>query len=98
MGNLYNLRNMARALGVSQEWLADRADAEEVPALKAGKRWLFSAPAVVEALEVLASKPAPRGRRVAGAHPGVAAGDGRPTGDKVTSCHVAAGVPAGEVG
>lgn len=47
---LLSLLRMARRLGVTQQWLRAEADAGRVPCLKAGKRYLFNADAVQQAL------------------------------------------------
>ena len=47
---------MARRLGVTQDWLRSEADAGKVPCLLAGKRYLFNAIAVQEALAAQAAK------------------------------------------
>jgi len=39
--DLLPLRRMAARLGVPSKWLRERAEANEVPALRAGNRWLF---------------------------------------------------------
>jgi len=46
---------MARRLGVTQEWLRHQANADKIPCLKAGKRYLFNPIAVQEALAAKAS-------------------------------------------
>ena len=56
MSDLLSLARMARRLGVTQEWLRDQADAGNVPCLRAGKRYLFNAVAVREALAAEAAK------------------------------------------
>jgi len=38
---LLPLRRMAARLGVPSKWLRERAEAGDVPALRAGDRWLF---------------------------------------------------------
>lgn len=54
---LLTLARMARRLGVTMAWLRNMADAELVPCLKAGTRYLFN-PQVVEArLAELAARP-----------------------------------------
>jgi hypothetical protein len=55
---LLNLASMARVLGVPKQWLRDEADAERVPCLRAGDRYLF-APSAVE--RVLAERAAQSG-------------------------------------
>lgn len=39
--DLLPLRRMAARLGVPSKWLKERAEAGEIPALRAGNRWLF---------------------------------------------------------
>lgn len=56
MSELLSLARMARRLGVTQDWLRDQADAGNVPCLRAGKRYLFNAVAVQEALAVQAAR------------------------------------------
>lgn len=56
MSDLLSLARMARRLGVTQDWLREQADAGNVPCLLAGKRYLFNAVAVEEALAVQAAK------------------------------------------
>ena len=56
MAELLSLVRMARRLGVTQDWLREQADAGKVPCLRAGKRYLFNAVAVQEALAVQAAK------------------------------------------
>ena len=56
MTELLSLARMARRLGVTQDWLRAEADAGRVPCLRAGKRHLFNAAAVQEALAVQAAK------------------------------------------
>jgi hypothetical protein len=58
MSELLSLSSMARRAGVTQQWLREQADAGTVPCLQAGRRYLFSLPAVLEALAVRASRPA----------------------------------------
>jgi hypothetical protein len=57
MNELLSLSRMARRLGVTQQWLRAEAAAGRVPCLRAGKRILFAAAAVEDALAVLASQP-----------------------------------------
>lgn len=52
---LLSLARMARRLGVTQDWLRTQADAGLVPCLKAGRRYLFNAAAVQEALATKAA-------------------------------------------
>ena len=62
MSELLSLPRMARRLGVTQQWLRDQADAGRVPNLKAGRRYLFNAGAVEQALAVeAASLPTEKG-------------------------------------
>ncbi len=56
MAELLSLARMARRVGVTQDWLREQADAGKVPCLLAGKRYLFNAVAVQEALAVQAAK------------------------------------------
>jgi hypothetical protein len=51
------LGRMAARLGVTQEWLREQAAARKVPCLRAGKRFLFSPVAVLDALAVQAARP-----------------------------------------
>ena len=39
--DLLPLRRMAARLGVPSQWLKERAAAGDIPALRAGNRWLF---------------------------------------------------------
>ncbi|MCH8037107.1 MAG: hypothetical protein IIC53_08280 [Proteobacteria bacterium] len=50
MDDLLSLSRMARRLGVTQQWLRDEAEADRVPHLKAGTRFLFNADAVERVL------------------------------------------------
>lgn len=50
------LGRMARRLGVTQQWLRAQADAGKVPYLRAGKRYLFNAEAVQEAIAQQAAR------------------------------------------
>jgi len=54
---LLSLSRMAARLGVAQEWLREQAGARKVPALVAGKRFLFNPVAVLDALAVQAARP-----------------------------------------
>ena len=54
--DLVPLRRMATQAGVPAKWLRVRAEAGEVPALRAGKRWLFIAPLVMESLVALSAR------------------------------------------
>lgn len=56
MTELLTLARMARRLGVTQQWLREQADAGKVPYLKAGKRYLFNADAVHDAVATRAAK------------------------------------------
>ena len=56
MSDLCSLGRMARRLGVPAKWLKAEADEGRVPCLKFGRRYLFSAAAVQEALAVVAAK------------------------------------------
>jgi excisionase family DNA binding protein len=53
--NLLALSRMARRLGVTAGWLRDEAAAGRVPALRAGKRYLFSPEAVERVLATRAA-------------------------------------------
>lgn len=53
---LLSLPRMARRLGVTVAWLRDEADAERVPCLRAGRRYLFAPAAVSAALAARASE------------------------------------------
>ncbi len=46
MNELLSLGRMARRLGVTQRWLKKKAEAGELPHLRAGNRYLFSSSAV----------------------------------------------------
>lgn len=59
MSELLSLPRMARRLGVTSTWLKTQADAGKVPCLRAGKRYLFNALAVQDALAVEAAKKRP---------------------------------------
>lgn len=48
--DLINLIGLARELGLSRNWLKAEAVARRIPSLKAGRRLLFSLPAVKAAL------------------------------------------------
>jgi hypothetical protein len=54
---LLSLGRMAARLGVTQEWLREQAAARKVPALVAGKRFLFNPVAVLDALAIQAARP-----------------------------------------
>ncbi len=47
---LLTLTRAARRLGVPARWLRAEADADRVPCLRAGKRYLFELTALTEAL------------------------------------------------
>jgi excisionase family DNA binding protein len=57
MSPLLSLTRLARRLGVPSSWLRQEADAGRIPCLRAGKRLLFNAQAVEEALLEKAGKP-----------------------------------------
>jgi len=57
MDELLSLARMARRLGVTQQWLRERANSAQVPCLRAGTRFLFNAEAVQEALAAEAARP-----------------------------------------
>lgn len=61
MSELLSMARMARRIGVTQQWLQEQADAGNVPCLKAGKRYLFNAVAVQEALAAKAANRASSG-------------------------------------
>lgn len=52
---LLSLRRMAARLGVTAAWLKSSAEAGDVPALKAGNRWLFRPDVVVPAVAAMAA-------------------------------------------
>lgn len=56
MTDLLNLRQQARKLGVTQQWLREEADAGRIPCLTAGSRYLFNPLAVQEALAAKAAR------------------------------------------
>jgi excisionase family DNA binding protein len=56
MDDLLILPRMARRLGVTQQWLREQVDANTVPCLRAGNRYLFNPAAVQKALAVKAAK------------------------------------------
>jgi hypothetical protein len=60
MSELFGLERMAARLGVTRAWLLEQANAGKVPCLKAGKRFLFSPTAVVEALAIQAGRTSSR--------------------------------------
>lgn len=53
---VFELRRMARAIGVTSKWLKEEAVAGRVPCLKAGTRLLFSRNATMAALVKRADK------------------------------------------
>lgn len=53
--DLLPLRRMAARLGVPSKWLKERAEAGEVPGLRAGNRWLFRPDAVLPAVAAMAA-------------------------------------------
>ena len=53
------LRRMAARIGVPYSWLRDKAIAGEIPALRAGNRWMFR-PDIVE--PIVAAMAAPCGQ------------------------------------
>lgn len=55
--SLLPLRKMAAQLGVPTGWLRERARANEIPALRAGNRWLFRPDLV---LPIVAKMAAPK--------------------------------------
>jgi hypothetical protein len=55
---LLTLRPMAARLGVPAKWLRERAEAGDVPGLRAGNRWLFAPLPVMVAVMALAGDPA----------------------------------------
>lgn len=52
---LLSLRRMASRLGVSSKWLKERAEAGEIPALRAGARWLFCPDVVFQVVAKMAA-------------------------------------------
>ena len=56
MPELLSLPRMARRLGVTQRWLRSEADAGRVPCLRAGDRYLFNLPAVIDAVATIAAR------------------------------------------
>lgn len=61
---LLPLRKMAARLGVPCAWLRERAEAGEVPALRAGNRWLFREDAAREAVVSMAAPEAMKGGKL----------------------------------
>lgn len=57
MSELLTLGRMARRLGVTQNWLRERAERGDVPSLYAGTRLLFNPVAVIERLAAKAGNP-----------------------------------------
>ena len=56
MNELLSLARMARRLGVTQQWLRREAEADRIPCLKAGNRFLFNAAAVEDSLASQAAR------------------------------------------
>ena len=56
MADLLSLSRMARRLGVTQQWLRNRAKMHQVPSLRAGNRFLFNPEAVEEVLSAEAAR------------------------------------------
>lgn len=54
---ILSLRRMAARLGVPARWLRERAEAGDVPGLKAGNRWLFVPDLATNAVRALAGDP-----------------------------------------
>jgi hypothetical protein len=57
---LLTLRRMALALGVPAKWLRERAEAGEIPGLRAGNRWLFAPDVARDAVRAMAGDPLAR--------------------------------------
>jgi hypothetical protein len=53
---LLTLSRMARRLRLSQTWLRTKAEAGEIPGLKADRRWLFRADVVEPIVSQMAEK------------------------------------------
>jgi hypothetical protein len=53
--NLLPLRRMAARLGVPSKWLRERAEAGQVPGLRAGNRWLFRPDVVLPVVAAMAA-------------------------------------------
>lgn len=53
--DLLPLRRMAARLGVPSNWLKERAEAGEVPGLRAGNRWLFRPDVVLPVVAAMAA-------------------------------------------
>jgi len=60
--SLKSLRRMAAQAGVPSGWLKERAEAGDIPGLKAGNRWLFVPSAVVPVIAAMAC-PASKGAK-----------------------------------
>jgi len=56
MNELLSLPRMARRLGVTQQWLRHQANADKIPCLKAGNRYLFNPIAVQKVLATKAAR------------------------------------------
>ncbi len=57
MNEVLSLGRMARRIGVSRQWLRERAAVGDVPSLKAGTRYLFNPMAVEATLAAKAASP-----------------------------------------
>lgn len=53
--DLLPLRRMAARLGVPSKWLKERAEANQVPGLRAGNRWLFRPDVVLPVVAAMAA-------------------------------------------
>jgi len=53
--DLLPLRRMAARLGVPSKWLKERAEAGQVPGLRAGNRWLFRPEVVMPVVAAMAA-------------------------------------------
>jgi hypothetical protein len=53
--DLLPLRRMAARLGVPCKWLKERAEAGQVPGLRAGNRWLFRPDVVLPVVAAMAA-------------------------------------------
>lgn len=53
--DLLPLRRMAARLGVPSSWLKERAEAGQVPGLRAGNRWLFRPDVVLPVVAAMAA-------------------------------------------
>ena len=60
---LLPLRRMAARLGVPSKWLRERAEAGDVPGLRAGDRWLFRPDVVGLAVAAMAAPESKGGDR-----------------------------------